>query len=184
MPPHAFFRGTHGGLADMNPNLHPDGKVCLSLLGTFDGPVEAKWQARKSTILSVLVSIQGMILTTEPWRNEPGNGDANNAFARRACRQYNLDRMALTVRFAMLPWLLDAAWRDGIWRDVVDHHFRLHGRKMVRTVRAWARVSPGIESFREPRHVKEGVKTYTAIGGRNILKLLEGAIKDSERRKG
>ena len=37
-PPHVYFCGTHSGLADMNPNLHRNGTVCLSLLGTFDGP--------------------------------------------------------------------------------------------------------------------------------------------------
>lgn len=177
MPPQAFFRGTHHGMADMNPNLHRDGKVCLSLLGTFDGPIEAKWQARKSTILSVLVSIQGMILTDEPWRNEPGCGEAKNREARELSRQYNLERMALTVRYVMLPWLLDPSWRNSIWKDIVDRHFRLHGRKILKTVRRWAAVSQGITSFREPVSPVEKIRTYTPTGGRDLLKLLERALK-------
>ena len=46
-----------------------DGKVCLSLLGTWSGP---GWIAGKSTLLQVLISIQSMILCDEPYLNEPG----------------------------------------------------------------------------------------------------------------
>lgn len=45
------------------------GKVCLSLLGTWQGPA---WKPHKSTMLQVLVSIQGMILVADPIKNEPG----------------------------------------------------------------------------------------------------------------
>ena len=40
----------------INPNLYDDGKVCLSLLGTWSGP---GWQPGTSSLLQVLVSIQG-----------------------------------------------------------------------------------------------------------------------------
>lgn len=46
-----------------------DGKVCLSLLGTWTGP---GWISGKSTLLQVLISIQSMILCEEPYLNEPG----------------------------------------------------------------------------------------------------------------
>lgn len=54
----------------VNPNLYEDGKVCLSLLGTWQGP---GWQPGQSTLLQVLISIQSMILgTSDPFFNEPG----------------------------------------------------------------------------------------------------------------
>ncbi|EZF26745.1 hypothetical protein H112_01257 [Trichophyton rubrum D6] len=55
------------------PPAYPNGKaVCLSLHGTWrDGDAAAQWQPGKSTILSVLISIQAMIFTEDPWRNEP-----------------------------------------------------------------------------------------------------------------
>merc|ERR1719247_1701647 len=53
----------------INPNLHADGKVCLSLLGTWEGP---GWQPRVSTLLQVLISIQALILVKQPYFNEPG----------------------------------------------------------------------------------------------------------------
>ena len=49
--------------------VQQDGKVCLSLLGTWSGP---GWIAGKSTLLQVLISIQSMILCDEPYLNEPG----------------------------------------------------------------------------------------------------------------
>lgn len=176
-PPQVWFRGNHNGYADMNPNLHRDGKVCLSLLGTFDGPPESKWQSRKSTILSVLVSIQGMILNAEPWRNEPGNGFATDKTAMKISRLYTLDRMALTVRFAILPWLTDRRWWGGIWKDIVRTHFKMHREKVLKTVRKWAKESLGIRNFREPQSPLEGVKTDAGSkGGKDLLYALEKAL--------
>lgn len=56
----------------INPNLYNSGKVCLSLLNTWSGSGQEKWIPKQSTILQVLVSIQGLILNSEPYFNEPG----------------------------------------------------------------------------------------------------------------
>ena len=54
------------------PNLYACGKVCLSLLGTWEGP---KWNPKKSSIFQVLVSIQSLMLGIEhPYFLEPGHG--------------------------------------------------------------------------------------------------------------
>ena len=42
----------------LNPNLYEDGKVCVSLLGTWAGRGNEVWTS-KSNVLQVLVSIQG-----------------------------------------------------------------------------------------------------------------------------
>ena len=53
----------------INPNLYAKGCVCLSILGTYnDGP---RWDPKNSSLLQVLVSIQGLILVQEPFWNEP-----------------------------------------------------------------------------------------------------------------
>jgi len=57
------FRTTGGGVAHVNPNLYQDGKVCLSLLGTWSGE---PWKPGVSTLLQVLVSIQAMTFCDEP----------------------------------------------------------------------------------------------------------------------
>lgn len=55
-----------------NPNLYDDGKVCLSILNTWSGRPEERWNAQASSFLQVLVSIQSLILVPEPFYNEPG----------------------------------------------------------------------------------------------------------------
>jgi hypothetical protein len=67
--PSVKFLTTGQGRVRFNPNLYNCGKVCLSLLGTWSGP---GWQANQSTLLQVLVSIQGLILVPDPFYNEPG----------------------------------------------------------------------------------------------------------------
>ena len=47
-----------------------DGKVCLSLLGTWYGESGESWNSQTSTLLQVLVSIQSLILVPEPFFNE------------------------------------------------------------------------------------------------------------------
>lgn len=65
-PPKAFY-WAYGKY--LNPNLYECGKVCLSLLGTWDGP---GWEPEVSTLLQLFVSIQGLILIEQPYCNEPG----------------------------------------------------------------------------------------------------------------
>jgi ubiquitin-protein ligase len=66
--PSVIFLTTGGGSARFNPNLYNDGKVCLSLLGTWAGP---GWAKGVSTLSQVLLSIQAQILVEKPYANEP-----------------------------------------------------------------------------------------------------------------
>jgi len=50
-----------------NPNLYAEGKVCLSLLGTWSGP---GWEPGVSTLSQVLIAIQAQILVEQPYANE------------------------------------------------------------------------------------------------------------------
>lgn len=65
--PKVKFMTTGGGRVRFNPNLYKDGKVCLSILGTWTGP---GWSPAQS-LSSVLISIQSL-LTENPYYNEPG----------------------------------------------------------------------------------------------------------------
>ncbi|CAE7528579.1 UBE2Z [Symbiodinium sp. KB8] len=66
-PPSATFC-TGDGRVRFNPNLYTNGKVCLSILGTWAGP---SWTSL-STFRSVLLSIQSL-LSLNPLQNEPGH---------------------------------------------------------------------------------------------------------------
>jgi ubiquitin-protein ligase len=63
---------TGSGKIRFNPNLYACGKVCLSLLGTWRGNATENWDAKVSTLLQVLVSIQSIIMAEEVYFNEPG----------------------------------------------------------------------------------------------------------------
>jgi baculoviral IAP repeat-containing protein 6 len=71
-PPKVRILTTKRGTAQFGPNLFADGLVCLSLLGTWEGP---GWKPSQSSLLQVLVSIQGLVLgMRHPHFNEPGYG--------------------------------------------------------------------------------------------------------------
>lgn len=76
-PPQAFFHSWPayngmGGVGRVNPNLYEDGKICLSLLGTWEGSKGEGWSATRSTLLQVIVSLLGLVLVREPYFNEAG----------------------------------------------------------------------------------------------------------------
>ena len=66
----------YDGVTRFNPNLYINGKVCLSILNTWDGE---KWSACQSirTILLTLVTL----LNEEPLLNEPGISREHPQFA-------------------------------------------------------------------------------------------------------
>lgn len=94
-PPKVQFLTTGGGKIRFNPNLYNCGKVCLSLLGTWEGP---GWISGQSTLLQVLISIQSLILVPDPYYNEPGwepdrgtpRGDARSKSYNKKIRQYTV----------------------------------------------------------------------------------------------
>ena len=60
-----------GTLVRFNPNLYTCGKVCLSMLNTWQGP---GW-VPSNTMTNVFMAIQGLVLTNNPLENEPGYED-------------------------------------------------------------------------------------------------------------
>lgn len=74
VPPLVNLMTTGNGAVRFNPNLYNNGKVCLSILGTWPGRPEEQWGPH-CTILQVLTSIQSLVLVDEPYYNEPGDCD-------------------------------------------------------------------------------------------------------------
>lgn len=127
--------------------------VCLSLLGTWEGPPESKWQPKLSTIQSVLCSIQAMILNANPLENEPQRDNAS-INDKKTNHDYNHLCQALTLRFAILDWLERSEMRNGIWKDVVAHYFRYRGDRVLATARKWASSNNFIEKL--PKSLRGG----------------------------
>lgn len=113
-------------------------KVCLSLLGTWmDGDAAAQWQPGKSTILSVLISIQAMIFTEDPFRNEPGFTGSVGTQADRWAEQARQTAQPMTIAYGMLLWLEQPQRLQGTWGEIAKSHFRLNARKIMANVDRW-----------------------------------------------
>ena len=72
IPPKYKLVTTGGGAVRFVFNLYADRKVWLSLLGTWRGSATENWDAKFSTILQVLKSIQTVIMSEEVYYNELG----------------------------------------------------------------------------------------------------------------
>eukprot|EP01128_Nolandella_sp_AFSM9_P007071 TRINITY_DN3779_c0_g1_i1.p1 TRINITY_DN3779_c0_g1~~TRINITY_DN3779_c0_g1_i1.p1 ORF type:complete len:870 (-),score=247.92 TRINITY_DN3779_c0_g1_i1:71-2680(-) len=70
-PPKVYYHSYNNNL---NPNLKVDGMVCLSLLGTWSGDGVERWDSKRSSVLQVLSSLQGLVLgAREPYFLEAGH---------------------------------------------------------------------------------------------------------------
>ncbi|KAG0148440.1 hypothetical protein CROQUDRAFT_654953 [Cronartium quercuum f. sp. fusiforme G11] len=125
---------TKGGRFRLNPNLYADGKVCLSLLGTWQGP---GWIPGKSTLLQVLISIQSMILNEEPYLNEPGWSKMGGTPQSRA---YNLNVRRMVVDDAMLGSLKKP---NPAFADVIKTHFKLKSQVIKAQLDQWLQEDDG-----------------------------------------
>ncbi|XP_076882538.1 putative ubiquitin-conjugating enzyme E2 38 [Bidens hawaiensis] len=117
-PPRVHYRC--GGLR-INPNLYECGKVCLSLLNTWSGDMNEKWVPGTSTMLQVLVSIQGLILNMKPYFNEPGHERLSGSEHGEKCSlQYNEDIVILSLK--TMVYAMKNPPKN--FKDLVIEHFR------------------------------------------------------------
>ncbi|KAF6762638.1 ubiquitin conjugating enzyme family protein [Ephemerocybe angulata] len=133
-PPSVKYMTTNGGKFRFNPNLYADGKVCLSLLGTWSGP---GWVAGRSTLLQVLISIQSMILCEEPYLNEPGWAQGAGTPPSQA---YSANVRRMVVKTAMLGNLKNPPEPFG---DIIRTHFRLKAKSISAQLDDWLRKDDG-----------------------------------------
>lgn len=61
---------TERGRTRFNPNIYANGKVCLSILGTWSGAPGEQWSACQN-LETTLISIQSL-MCSNPYQNEPG----------------------------------------------------------------------------------------------------------------
>ena len=68
VPPSMTYCTVSGNMR-FNPNLYADGKVCLSILNTWEGP---KWTSC-CTVRTIMLTLRALVLgTAYPLQNEPG----------------------------------------------------------------------------------------------------------------
>ncbi|CAL4935177.1 unnamed protein product [Urochloa decumbens] len=130
-PPQVNYRsfGLH-----VNPNLYPSGTVCLSLLNTFGGKGAELWSPEVSSVLQVVVSIQGLVLTAQPYYNEPAYGaQSGTPVGRRNELPYSENAYLLTLQ-TMLHLLRRP---PAGFEEFVTGHFRRRGQHVLRACEAY-----------------------------------------------
>lgn len=133
-PPNVLIQTTGGGQVRFNPNLYKDGKVCLSLLGTWNGP---GWEPKTSSLWQVLVSIQSLIMVEQPYFNEPGyEATMNTVPGKRASQMYNAQVRYNTMRVAMVEQMDRPPYA---FAQVIKTHFQLKAREIREQLTAWAK---------------------------------------------
>eukprot|EP01125_Pyxidicula_operculata_P001041 TRINITY_DN1092_c0_g1_i5.p1 TRINITY_DN1092_c0_g1~~TRINITY_DN1092_c0_g1_i5.p1 ORF type:complete len:1002 (+),score=201.44 TRINITY_DN1092_c0_g1_i5:636-3641(+) len=134
-PPLVNLETTGNGTVRFNPNLYTDGKVCLSLLGTWHGDQNSKWNPLKSNLHQVLLSIQGLIMVEQPYYNEPsyelqrGTKEGDEASG-----AYNESIMYNNVKYAIIQQLRSPP--AGL-EQVVKTHFTLLKHDIIKYCNSW-----------------------------------------------
>ena len=130
-PPHILLHNTGNGSVRFNPNLYNCGKVCLSLLNTWTGDDNEKWN-ENSTLLQVIISIQSFILIEKPFFNEPGflnllgtnKGELDS-------KKYNDELYNNTIKFAINEIIKNPS------DEVVKIHFEYKKKDILNTLNKW-----------------------------------------------
>jgi ubiquitin-conjugating enzyme E2 O len=130
-PPSAYY---HSGGLRVNPNLYVDGKVCLSLLGTWSGRGNEVWDPSSSSILQVLVSLQGLVLNEKPYFNEAGyEKQVGTVEGEKNALPYNENTYLLSLR-SMLYILRRPPMH---FEDFVKNHFCKRGHYILKACEAY-----------------------------------------------
>ncbi|KAF1992146.1 UBC-like protein [Aulographum hederae CBS 113979] len=94
---------TNGGRTRFNPNIYAQGKVCLSILGTWRGERGEEWSSAQG-LESILISIQSL-MSGNPYENEPGFEDANTEYDKTNQANYVAKIRHETLRISVLDRL-------------------------------------------------------------------------------
>ncbi|KAH9496163.1 Baculoviral IAP repeat-containing protein 6, partial [Bulinus truncatus] len=134
-PPFINMETTGNHSVRFNPNLYNDGKVCLSVLNTWHGRPEEKWNAQTSSFLQVLVSIQSLILVCEPYFNEPGYERSRGTPSGAASsHEYDANIRQATVKWAMLEQLKNPS---SCFKEIIHTHFWLKRHEILSQCEKW-----------------------------------------------
>jgi len=135
-PPMVNLQTTGRGTVRFNPNLYNCGKVCLSILGTWEGQEGETWNENISTFLQVIVSIQSLILVDDPYYNEPGfEKGMGSAESTKANASYTANIREGTARWAILDHLTSP--KNSAFEDVINNHFYLRRAFILEQLESW-----------------------------------------------
>ena len=159
--PQVQFLNTGGGTERFHPNLYADGKVCISLLGTFEGDRAERWDPLNSCIGQVLVSIQSLILGEY---NPNAIGLHVTVDGRLVSRDDYHDYRIATIRYAMIA-ILQGCRGAGPYADmfpefapIIRAYFSVNRHRLMTILQADYRDLRRSMSPKEQRFLREVTK--------------------------
>jgi ubiquitin-protein ligase len=145
--PKVLINTTDNDRVRFNPNLYSNGKVCLSLLGTWSGEKGESWIPEISTFFQVILSIQSLILVDDPYFNEPGyERSMNTAEGKKQSSLYNDNIRYETVRVAMIGMLKN---KINNYDTFIEQHFKFKKDEIIEVVDKWYNESYNKEKFKK-----------------------------------
>ncbi|KAI6202918.1 hypothetical protein M3Y94_00496400 [Aphelenchoides besseyi] len=150
-----------------NPNLYEEGKVCLSILNTWSGRPEERWNAETSSFLQVLVSIQSLIFVNEPYFNEPGFERSRGTPAGdQSSRDYTANIRHQCIRWAMLDMLRKP---PPAFAKVIRRHFWMKRDEICLQINEWIRET---RDFVEKNAMVKSMPQHLVLLEKNFTHLL------------
>ncbi len=139
-PPLVHF--VNHGNKRFNPNLYDCGKVCLSLLGTWNTSNKGEtWNSSISTFNQIIISIQSLILIDEPYFNEPGHeksiGTPNGI---EKSKNYNNTIKKYTIDHTINDLIEDIVLNKEKYKEfenVIKNHFKFHSENIKKQNESW-----------------------------------------------
>ncbi|XP_061601104.1 baculoviral IAP repeat-containing protein 6 isoform X2 [Cololabis saira] len=171
-PPLVNLETTGGHSVRFNPNLYNDGKVCLSILNTWHGRPEEKWNPQTSSFLQVLVSVQSLILVAEPYFNEPGyERSRGTPSGTQSSREYDGNIRQATVKWAMLEQIRNPS---PCFKEVIHKHFYLKRVEIMSQCEEWI---ADIQQYSSDKRVGRTMSHHAAALKRHTAQLREELLK-------
>ncbi|XP_072565882.1 dual E2 ubiquitin-conjugating enzyme/E3 ubiquitin-protein ligase BIRC6 isoform X5 [Paramormyrops kingsleyae] len=171
-PPLVNLETTGGHSVRFNPNLYNDGKVCLSILNTWHGRPEEKWNPQTSSFLQVLVSVQSLILVAEPYFNEPGyERSRGTPSGTQSSREYDGNIRQATVKWAMLEQMRSPS---PCFKEVIHKHFYLKRAEIMAQCEEWI---ADIQQYSSDKRVGRTMSHHAAALKRHTAQLREELLK-------
>lgn len=140
MPPKVNLTTTGSARVRFNPNLYHNGKVCLSLLGTWTGKQQSeKWNPKLSTILQVLMSIQAIIMSEDVYFNEPGyEHEAGTPLGEQKNEAYANIVKYCNIKYAMIDQI---KFPPKGFEEIIKRHFYLKKAEILRACNKWIKIA-------------------------------------------
>lgn len=133
--PKCVLRTTGNGKIRFNPNLYSDGKVCLSLLGTWSGSSVEKWDPKVSSLVQLFLSLSSLVMNDRIIENEPSYGNSMNSITGLEENEgySNIVRLG-NISYAMIEMYKNP---PTIFKDVVLEYFNFKGKELLEDIKIW-----------------------------------------------